>query len=132
SEYFNQVRLRGGDAMWLKNGTARGLGFCLCIVMALAFAIYRNAAAAENAKIHIVEAKYGDFMGDKTCAPDLSRCEGRAKCTVEGADALCKSGAAPDKARLQVIWDCGDLKHAAMAPRGKKVILTCPYQPDLN
>jgi hypothetical protein len=121
-----------GDAMWRKDGTTYGLGFCICVVMALTFAICQNAAAAENAKIHIVEAKYGDFMGDKTCEPKLPSCEGTSKCSVEAADKLCKSGAAPDKARLQVIWDCGDLKHAAMAPRGKKVTLTCPYQPNLN
>jgi hypothetical protein len=118
--------------MQLKNGTTRGLCFSICIVMALAFTVSWDAAAAENAKIHIVEAKYGDFMGDKTCEPKLPSCEGTAKCSVEAGDKLCKSGAAPDQARLQVIWDCGDLKHAAMAPRGKKITLTCPYQPNLN
>ena len=118
--------------MWHERGTTRRLGLGLCVVIALTFAIHRDAAAAENAKIHIVDAKYVDFMSDKTCEPKLARCEGSAKCEVEAADALCKSGAAPDKTRLQVIWDCGELKHAAMAPRGKKVILTCPYQPNLN
>lgn len=115
--------------MWLEKAR---LDFYWCIAAALAFAICQNAVAAENAKIHVVEAKYGDFLGGKTCEPKLPQCEGIAKCTVDASDKLCKSGAAPDKARLEVIWDCGDLKHAGGALRGKKVILTCPYQPNLN
>lgn len=106
--------------------------FFVCMLAALTFTVAPGAHAAESAKIHVVEAKYGDFLGDKTCAPDLSRCDGLAKCSVDVTDALCKSGAAPDQARLQIIWDCGELKHAGMAARGKKVIVTCPYQPNLN
>ena len=108
------------------------LRFLVCFLAPLALSVPRLADAAENAKIHIVETKFGDFLDDKTCAPDLSRCEGLGKCLVEVTDSLCKSGAARDKSRLQVIWDCGELKHAGMAARGKKVILTCPYQPNLN
>jgi len=80
--------------------------FFVCMLAALTFTVAPGAHAAESAKIHVVEAKYGDFLGDKTCAPD--------------------------QARLQIIWDCGELKHAGMAARGKKVIVTCPYQPNLN
>jgi len=107
------------------------LNACLCLLAATAI-VGGPALAAESNKIHVVEAKYGDFMGDKTCVPDLKRCEGTAKCVVDAADALCKSGAAAAKTRLQVIWDCGELKHAGDAPRGKKVTLTCPYVPNLN
>ncbi len=109
-----------------------GLRHYLCLLAALFTFGSTCVYAAESNKIHIVETKYGDFLGNKTCAPALPRCDATAKCVVEAADSLCKSGGAPEEIQLQVIWDCGELKHAAMAPRGKKLTLTCPYQPGLN
>ncbi len=111
---------------------AIGLKYCFCILAALTSSSYQSVYAAESNKIHIVETKYGDFMEDKTCAPDVKRCEGTAKCVVEATDSLCKTGAKPAETRLQVIWDCGEHKHAGDAARGKKVTLTCPYVPNLN
>lgn len=114
------------------NRQAMWLNCCVGILAAATMAAYPTAQAAESNKIHVVEAKYGDFMADKTCVPDLKRCEGTAKCVVEAADSLCKAGGKPDATKLQVIWDCGELKHAGDARRGKKVTLTCPYIPNLN
>lgn len=106
--------------------------YCLCVLVVLTMSVQQHAYAAEGNKIHVIETKYGDFLGDKTCAPPLPLCEGRDKCSVEVGDSLCKSGADPTRAQLQVIWDCGDLTHAGRAIRGKKVTLTCPYHPNLN
>ena len=110
----------------------RCLKVCVTLLVAMAPAAYAPAQAAESNKIHVVGSKYGDFLADKTCVPDLKHSDGTAKCVVEVTDALCKSGAKPAETKLEVIWDCGELKHAGGAPRSKKVTLTCPYVPGLN
>lgn len=105
--------------------------------IALAASIGGNAHAAEGNKIHMLETKYGDFLDGKTCVPDLSRCEGTAKCVVPPKDYVCKSGAKPSETQLKIIWDCGDFAHAAGhgaggVPGKNTYTLTCPYVPNLN
>ncbi|MEO8752803.1 MAG: hypothetical protein ABI624_08990 [Casimicrobiaceae bacterium] len=109
----------------------------LIALAALATLIGGNAYAAESNKIHIRETKYGDFLGGKTCVPDLSRCEGTAKCLVPPKDYQCKTAAKPMEIQFQVIWDCGDNAHAAGHGAGPNTgkqtyTLTCPYVPNLN
>ena len=96
-----------------------------------------NVLAAESNKIHVVETKYGDFFESKTCEPDLSRCEGKARCEVPPKDYKCKTAAKPDDIQLKIIWNCGELDHAAGHGAGPGTgkatyILTCPYVPKLN
>jgi hypothetical protein len=116
---------------------SRWLNHGLLALVALATYSGGNAQAAESNKIHVLETKYGDFLSDKTCVPDLSRCEGTAKCVVPPKDYACKSGAKPGEIQLKIIWDCGDFAHAAGHGAGpdsgrKTYTLTCPYIPNLN
>lgn len=105
---------------------------------ALAACLAGNVFAAEGNKIHIVETKYGDFLEDKTtCVPDLSRCEGKARCEVPPKEYKCKTTAKRNDIQLKIIWSCGDLDHAAGHGAGpgtgkQTYILTCPYVPRLN
>ena len=105
---------------------------------ALILCLAANALAAESSKIHIVETKYGDFLEEKTtCVPDLSRCEGKARCEVPPKDYKCRTTAKPNDIQLKIIWNCGDLDHAAGHGAGPGTgkatyILTCPYVPRLN
>ena len=83
------------------------------------------------------ETKYGDFLDGKTCEPNLSRCEGTAKCVVPPKDYACKTGAKPSEIQLKIIWDCGEDAHAAGHGAGpgtgkQTYTLTCPYVPNLN
>ena len=116
---------------------ARWTGHGLFTVVALATSLYGTAYAAETNKIHIRETKYGDFLEGKTCEPNLSRCEGAAKCVVPPRDYQCKTTAKPVEIQLKIIWDCGDNAHAAGYGAGpgtgkQTYTLTCPYIPNLN
>ena len=107
------------------------------VLAAVTSCLAAHVLAAESNKIHIRETKYGDFMDGKTCVPDLSRCEGKARCEVPPKDYKCKTAAKPDDIQLNIVWDCGDAAHAAghgAGPGTGKVtyILTCPYVPRLN
>lgn len=72
--------------------------------------------AADNSKIRVVEAKWGDFFTENaTCAPDLSRCNGQTKCVVPPKDYQCKTAVKPKPVEIQlnIVWECGDSMHAA-------------------
>ena len=95
------------------------------------------AYAAESNKIHIREAWYGLNSQEKVCKPNLSSCEGKAKCLVPPKDYKCKTAAKPDEIQLNIIWDCGELAHAAGHGAGPGTgkdtyTLTCPYVKGLN
>lgn len=115
----------------------------LFALVTLATSVSGLAYAAESNKIHIREAKWGDFLSNNsektTCAPNLSRCEGTAKCVVPPKDYQCKTATAPKPSEIQlnIVWDCGDnayaAGHGAGPGTGKQTYtLTCPYVPNLN
>jgi len=113
---------------------------CSRVVLVLAAVYFGPSLAAESSRIHIVRAEWGDYASEKTkCSPDLSRCEGQAKCTVPPKDYQCSTAVKPkpNEVQLNIIWNCGDLDHAAGHGAGpgtgkQTYILTCPYVKGLN
>ena len=109
----------------------------LLAVVVLAASVGGVAYAAEKNKIHIREAWYGLNSQEKVCKPNLSACEGKAKCLVPPKDYQCKTDAKPEERQLNIIWDCGELAHAAGHGAGPGTgkdtyTLTCPYVRGLN
>ena len=115
------------------SGLKRGLFALVALASSLGGVTY----AAESNKIHIREAWYGESSQTKSCKPDLSSCEGKAKCVVPPKDYKCKTDAKPNETQLNIIWDCGENAHAAGHGAGPNTgkqtyTLTCPYIPNLN
>ena len=110
---------------------------CLLALVAFAMSSGGIAYAAESNKIHIREVWYGLNSQEKVCKPNLSACEGKSKCVVPPKDYKCKTDAKPNEIQLNIIWDCGDLAHAAGHGAGpgtgtQTYTLTCPYVRGLN
>ncbi len=104
---------------------------------ALVAATIGIAHAAETNRIHVREAWYGEDSQTKVCKPDVAFCEGKSRCEVPPKAYQCKTDAKPEQRQLNIIWDCGDVAHAAGHGKGPGTgkatyILTCPYVRGLN
>ena len=64
-------------------------------------------AFADDDKIHILSAKFGDPQAKKTCEPSVGMCEGVAQCEVDVNDSLCKVPEGAGAMILLVTFQCG-------------------------
>lgn len=84
-------------------------------------------ARCEPYLIEVLTTAYGDGQGH-TCTPDISICNGLAKCSFLVEDSLCSLGSDAGSARnLEVIFSCGvPLQDKGVAAaKGTRITLDC-------